>query len=117
MTYIMPEIGLATSDDIEGILNLQEQNLLGQGGLLSVRLPRPALEAALVDLPQIVARRDGRIVGVSADGIARPPRTSPDRTGDVSRLSWHLDAHENEPTCTESSGPTECAEMIRCDMR
>jgi DNA polymerase I len=28
-----------------------------------------------------------------------------------------LDAHESEPTCTESSGPTECAGMIRCDMR
>src|SRR5262249_54559411 len=63
MTCILPEIARATSDDIEGILNLQEQNLLGHGGLLSVRLPRTALEAALVDLPQMVARRDGRIVG------------------------------------------------------
>ena len=52
MAYTPPEIDLATSDDLEGILNLQEQNLLGQGGLLSVRLPRAALEAALVDLPQ-----------------------------------------------------------------
>jgi predicted GNAT superfamily acetyltransferase len=63
MTYILPEIAPATSDDIEGILILQEQNLLGHGGLLSVRLPRAALEAALHDLPQIVARRDGKIVG------------------------------------------------------
>src|SRR5262245_26298767 len=62
MPYILPEIAQATSDDIEGILTLQERNLPGQGGLLSVRLPRAALEAALVDLPQIVARRDGRIV-------------------------------------------------------
>jgi L-amino acid N-acyltransferase YncA len=62
MTYIMPEIVLATSDDIEGILNLQEQNLLGRGGLLSVRLPRVVFEAALIDLPQVVARREGKIV-------------------------------------------------------
>jgi hypothetical protein len=27
-----------------------------------------------------------------------------------------LGAHENEPTCAQSSGPTECAAMIRCDM-
>jgi hypothetical protein len=27
MTYIMPEIDLATRDDIVGILDLQEQNL------------------------------------------------------------------------------------------
>ena len=62
MTYIVPEIALATRDDIVGILNLQEQNLLGRGGLLSVRLPGAFIEAALDDLPQIVARRDGKIV-------------------------------------------------------
>jgi hypothetical protein len=28
MTYIVPEIALATRDDIVGILDLQEQNLL-----------------------------------------------------------------------------------------
>ena len=57
MTYIVPEIALATRDDILGILDLQEQNLLGRGGLLSVRLPGAFIEAALDDLPQIVARR------------------------------------------------------------
>jgi len=41
MTYIMLVITLATRDDIAGILNLQEQNLLERGGLLSVRLPGP----------------------------------------------------------------------------
>jgi hypothetical protein len=35
MTYIVPEIALATRGDIVGILDLQEQNLLGRGGLLS----------------------------------------------------------------------------------
>ena len=62
MTYIVPEIALATHGDIVGILDLQEQNLLGRGGLLSVRLPGAFIEAALDDLPQIVARRDGKIV-------------------------------------------------------
>jgi GNAT superfamily N-acetyltransferase len=62
MTYIAPEIALATRDDIVGILDLQEHNLLGRGGLLSVRLPGAFIEAALDDLPQIVAHRDGKIV-------------------------------------------------------
>jgi hypothetical protein len=62
MTYIVPEIALATRGDIVGILDLQEQNLLGRGGLLSVRLPGAFIEAALDDLPQIVARRDGKVV-------------------------------------------------------
>ena len=28
-----------------------------------------------------------------------------------------IDAYEHEPTCTQSSGPAECAGMIRCDTR
>jgi len=36
MMYIMPEIGLATRDDIVGMLDLQEKNLLDRGGLLTV---------------------------------------------------------------------------------
>ncbi len=62
MSYIPPEIARATRDDIVGILDLQDQNLLGPGGLLRVRLPGTFIEAALDDLPQIVARRDGKIV-------------------------------------------------------
>jgi hypothetical protein len=62
MTYTVPEIALATRDDIAGILDLQERNLLARGGLLSVRLPGAFIEAALDDLPQIIARRDGKVV-------------------------------------------------------
>ena len=59
----MPEIALATRDDIVGMLDLQEKNLLDRGGLLTVRLPAMFFEAALDDQPQIVARRDTKIVG------------------------------------------------------
>jgi len=63
MTYIFPEIAPAMHDDIAGMLDLQEHNLLEQGGLLSVRLPAAVFEAALDDLPLVVARRNGKIVG------------------------------------------------------
>ena len=86
MTYIVPEITLATRDDIVGILDLQDQNLLGRGGLLSVRLPGAFIKAALDDLPQIVARRDGKIVGYLLAG-SRGLRTNPNHTGDVPCLS------------------------------
>ena len=58
-----PEIGPATKDDIAGILELQDANQPDRGGMLSARLPRERLEAALLDLPLLVARREGRIVG------------------------------------------------------
>jgi ribosomal protein S18 acetylase RimI-like enzyme len=57
------EIALATSHDVPGILKLQERNFRENGGTLSVRLPRQWFEAALSDMPIIVARRDGHVVG------------------------------------------------------
>jgi ribosomal protein S18 acetylase RimI-like enzyme len=66
------EIVRATHDDIDGILALQEMNQPERGGLLSARLPRAWLESALDDLPIIVARRGGSVVGylVSASRAA-----------------------------------------------
>ena len=50
------EIGLATRDDVTGILDLQERNLRSLGGALSVRFSRDWFEAAISDMPIIVAR-------------------------------------------------------------
>ena len=50
------EIALATRDDIAGMLDLQEQNLRERGGKLSVRFTRQWFEAALGDMPVLVAR-------------------------------------------------------------
>ncbi len=57
------EIAQVTAEDIDGILDLQERNQPERGGTLSARLPREWLEAAVTDLPVIVARKEGRVVG------------------------------------------------------
>jgi L-amino acid N-acyltransferase YncA len=57
------DIALATRDDIAGILDLQEQNLPERGGALSVRLTSEWFDAALADMPVIVARKVGQVVG------------------------------------------------------
>jgi L-amino acid N-acyltransferase YncA len=57
------EIALATREDIAGIVALQEQNLQENGGRLSVRFSTLWFEGALSDLPIIVARKSGRVVG------------------------------------------------------
>jgi hypothetical protein len=71
------EIARATREDIDGILALQEQNLPEHGGTLSARLPRVWFEAALDDMPIIVAQRDGRTVGylvsASREAVAAVP--------------------------------------------
>ena len=57
------EIALATRDDIPGILDLQGRNLRSSGGALSVPFSRAWFEAAIDDMPIIVARSEGRVVG------------------------------------------------------
>ncbi len=70
-------IGRATHDDIDGINALQEVNLPEHGGTLSARLPRAWFEAALNDMPVIVAQWDRQVVGylvsASRDAVAGVP--------------------------------------------
>ena len=58
-----PEIARAEQSDLAGILALMDANQPEHGGSLSARLPRARLEAMLGDLPLVVARRGGQVVG------------------------------------------------------
>ena len=103
MIYIVPEIALATRGDIVGILDLQEQNLLGRGGLLSVRLPGAFIEAALDDLPQIVARRDGKIVAYLLAGSRSVHAQTPIIKAMFRAYSGSHDAYIYGPICVAES--------------
>jgi L-amino acid N-acyltransferase YncA len=56
-------IARATSGDVTGIVALQESNLRDKGGALSVRLSPEWFAQAIVDMPIMVARRAGGVVG------------------------------------------------------
>jgi predicted GNAT superfamily acetyltransferase len=65
------DIAPATPEDVPAILALQEENLSGSGGSLSVRLPADWFERAMQKMPLIVGRRDGALVGyVVATSVA-----------------------------------------------
>ncbi len=57
------EIDRATEADLEGILELQAANQAEKGGSLSAGLPRLRIVAMMSEMPLIVARRNGRIIG------------------------------------------------------
>jgi L-amino acid N-acyltransferase YncA len=57
------EIGLATSDDIPAIVAIQESNLHENGGGLSVRQTVDWFRCTMSEMPIVVARRDGLVVG------------------------------------------------------
>ncbi len=56
-------IDLAAPADIPGLLALQEPNLPEHGGSLSVRQTAEWFERTMAEMPLIVARRDGMVVG------------------------------------------------------
>jgi predicted N-acetyltransferase YhbS len=57
------EIGLAACRDIAGMLDLQEKNLIDRGGSLSVAFSREFFEKVIADMPAMVARKDGLVIG------------------------------------------------------
>jgi L-amino acid N-acyltransferase YncA len=63
MTTSDLEIDLATPDDIPGIVALQNANLRANGGALSIEFSGDWFERVLSEMPIVVARRDGRVVG------------------------------------------------------
>lgn len=56
-------IKVATSTDLEGILELQFENQTAQGGSLSGAMNRDQIEEMMVDMPQIVAYLGEELVG------------------------------------------------------
>lgn len=57
------EIRAARSDDVPEIVALQAENQIGKGGSLSVEFPANWYECAVNDLPIVIARREGWLVG------------------------------------------------------
>jgi predicted GNAT superfamily acetyltransferase len=57
------EIRQACEADIDGIIALQAANQAERGGRLSANLPRDRIAAMMSDMPLIVTRRSGRVVG------------------------------------------------------
>jgi len=93
------EIALAARDDIAGILDLQEANLRENGGTLSVRFSRDWFEAALDDLPVIVARRAGRIVGYLVSSSKAAQSHAPIINAMLAAYPGEADAYLYGPIC------------------
>lgn len=56
-------VSTATPHDIPEILALQSENQVSRGGDLSIEFPAQWFEDAIRDMPVVVAKRDGRLVG------------------------------------------------------
>ena len=84
------DVGTATEQDVDGILELQAVNQPERGGLLSAELPRSRVTEMMHAMPLIVARRNGRIVAF----LMNSPREMND---DVPVIRAMLDAYPGTP--------------------
>ena len=57
------ELALATPNDITEMLELQDRNLTAHGGTLSIAFSRELFQATMTEMPVVVARRAGRLIG------------------------------------------------------
>ena len=57
------DIRVATAEDIPELLALQAEHQISRGGALSIEFPAAWYERAIRDMPIVIARRDGRLVG------------------------------------------------------
>jgi L-amino acid N-acyltransferase YncA len=57
------DISIATADDIPEILALQDPNVIDRGGGLSVRQSAQWFANTMAEMPLVVARRNGALVG------------------------------------------------------
>jgi L-amino acid N-acyltransferase YncA len=56
-------VSVAKAEDIPNILALQSENQVSRGGALSVEFPAQWFERAVKDMPIVIARREGQLVG------------------------------------------------------
>ncbi len=97
------EIALATREDIAGIVTLQEQNLRENGGALSVRFSAEWFEGALSDLPIVVARKAGRIVGYLVSSSKAAQAHEPIIQATLRAYPGAADAYIYGPICVAES--------------
>jgi predicted GNAT superfamily acetyltransferase len=68
MTKLEVEIARASEADLDGIVELQAANQADRGGTLSASLPRFRIAEMMREMPLIVARRGGCVVGFLMTG-------------------------------------------------
>jgi predicted GNAT superfamily acetyltransferase len=96
-------IGRATAGDIAGILDLQERNLRKNGGALSVPMTRGWLETAIGQMPIVVARRSGQVMGYVVSSSLDDQSSDPILDGMLQAHPGSQGAYIYGPICVAES--------------
>lgn len=93
------EVGRAIESDLDGIVELQAANQPDRGGMLSASSSRVSIAEKMREMPLIVARRDGRIVGFLMTGSRAMAAEVPIVDAMLAVYSGESDAYVYGPIC------------------
>jgi L-amino acid N-acyltransferase YncA len=97
------EITLAVPEDITGILALQDLNVMDRGGTLSVRLTAEWIEQLMREMPVIVGRRDGKVIGYLLSTSLAAMAHVPIIQAMLSRFPPPADCYLYGPVCVDAT--------------
>jgi L-amino acid N-acyltransferase YncA len=97
------DIGVATADDIPELLALQAENQVSRGGALSIEFPAIWFENVVREVPIVIARRDGRLVGYLVSSPREAARNYPLIQAKFSAYPAGPDAYSSGPLCIDAS--------------
>ena len=97
------DLSVATSGDVPEILALQDENQISKGGALSVQFPAAWFETTVQEMPIIIARRRGQLVGYLVSSA--PERTKDYALGQAKFTAYpaKAGAYNSGPLCVEAS--------------
>ncbi|WP_137128470.1 GNAT family N-acetyltransferase [Roseomonas sp. HF4] len=93
------DVRLATPWDIPDILVLQEANLIRSGGSLSVEFPPAWFETIMREMPLVIARRGGALVGYLIASTREHARGQPLTEAKFTAYPGADDAYNAGPLC------------------
>lgn len=99
MTASDCEIALARVDDIPGIVDLQGANLIKNGGFLSIEFSNDWFERVLSEMPIIVARKHGRVVGYLVSSPLSVAANAPLIQAKLRAYPGSIDPYNHGPVC------------------
>lgn len=97
------DVRLADAGDIPDIVALQEVNLIRSGGSLSVEFPAEWFETIIRDMPLVIARRGGRLVGYLVANSREHMRGQPLTEAKFAAYRGTEDAYNAGPLCVAAS--------------
>jgi L-amino acid N-acyltransferase YncA len=99
-TYLL---SVAAPEDIPDILVLQSENLISKGGALSVEFPAAWFQETIKEMPTVVGKRDGRLVGYLVSSSQAATRHLAIPQAKRRAYPGSSDAYSSGPLCIAAS--------------